>query len=69
MKRYLIIIEQAEGNFCAYSPDLPGCIATGPTREAVQHSIREAMQFHLAGMREEGLPLPEPTTSAEYVTV
>ena len=69
MKLYLIIIEQAEGNFCAYSPDLPGCIATGPTREAAQNNIREAMQFHLAGMRKGGLPLPAPTTSAEYVTV
>ena len=69
MKRYLVVIEQAEGNFSAYSPDLPGCVATGKTHSEVEANMREAIQLHIAGLREDGLPIPEPTTSADYVTV
>ncbi|MBI1749751.1 MAG: type II toxin-antitoxin system HicB family antitoxin [Acidobacteria bacterium] len=69
MKRYLVVIEQANGNLSAYSPDLPGCVATGKTRAEVEANMRAAIQMHIEGLREDGLPIPEPTTSAEYVTV
>ena len=69
MKRYLVVIEQANGNLSAYSPDLPGCVATGKTRADVEANMRTAIQLHIEGLREDGLPIPEPTTSAEYVTV
>lgn len=69
MKRYLVVIEQANGNLSAYSPDLPGCVATGKTREEVEANMRAAIQMHIEGLREDGLPIPEPTTCAEYVTV
>ena len=60
--RYAVIIEKAEGNYSAYVPDLPGCVATGATLEETERQIREAIEFHLEGMREEGLTIPEPTT-------
>ena len=69
MKRYLVVIEQANGNLSAYSPDLPGCVATGRTRAEVEANMRAAIQMHIEGLREDGLPIPEPTTSAEYVIV
>jgi predicted RNase H-like HicB family nuclease len=69
VKRYLVVIEQANGNLSAYSPDLPGCVATGKTRAEVEANMRTAIQMHIEGLREDGLPIPEPTTSAEYVTV
>ncbi len=69
MKRYLIVIEKTQTGFSAYSPDLPGCISTGPTREDVERNMQEAIEFHLAGMREEGLAVPEPRTSSAYVDV
>jgi len=69
VKRYLVVIEQANGNLSAYSPDLPGCVATGKTRVEVEANMRAAIQMHIEGLREDGLPIPEPTTSAEYVTV
>jgi predicted RNase H-like HicB family nuclease len=56
--RYAIVIEKAEGNFSAYVPDLPGCVATGATIEEVESEIREAIEFHLSGMREDGTPIP-----------
>ena len=65
--RYAIVIEKAEGNYSAYVPDLPGCVATGPTVEAVEKEIREAIRFHIEGMREDGLPIPRPTSIADYV--
>ena len=65
--RYAIIIEKAEGNFSAYVSDLPGCVATGDTIESVEREIREAIRFHIAGLKEDGLPVPQPTTIAEYV--
>lgn len=67
--RYAIVIEQAEGNFSAYVPDLPGCVATGQTHEEVEQQIREAIAFHLEGMREDGIPIPPPVTRAEYVEI
>jgi predicted RNase H-like HicB family nuclease len=65
--RYAIVIEQAQGNFSAYVPDLPGCVATGDTVEAVESEIRDAIRFHIEGLREDGLPVPEPTSIANYV--
>ena len=65
--RYAIIIEKGERNYSAYVPDLPGCIATGKTVEEVKRRMSEAVELHLRGMREDGLPIPEPTNMAEYV--
>jgi predicted RNase H-like HicB family nuclease len=64
--RYAIIIEQAEGNYSAYVPDLPGCITTGNSIAEIEQNIREAIEFHLEGLREEGLPIPVPSTIVEY---
>lgn len=69
MAEYVIIIEKANGNFSAYLPDLPGCVATGATREEVEANMLEAVRFHLEGMRAEGLPIPEPSTSAAKVAI
>ncbi|RJQ47360.1 MAG: type II toxin-antitoxin system HicB family antitoxin [Gammaproteobacteria bacterium] len=65
--RYAVVIEKAENNYAAYVPDLPGCVATGKTRQEVEDQIREAIVLHLRGMREDGLPIPEPTSQVEYV--
>lgn len=67
--RYAIVIEKAENNYSAYVPDLPGCVATGTTVEHVEAEIREAIEFHIEGMREDGLPVPEPLSMVEYVDV
>ena len=65
--RYAVVIEKAEGNYSAYVPDLPGCVATGATKEEVEDHIREAIRFHLDGLREDGVPIVEPTSICEYV--
>ena len=65
--RYAMIIEKGERNFSAYVPDLPGCVATGKTVEEVKQRMSEAVELHLRGMREDGLPIPEPTRLADYV--
>jgi predicted RNase H-like HicB family nuclease len=65
--RYAVVIEKAEGNYSAYVPDLPGCVATEPTVKAVEHELREAIRFHMAGLKEDGLTVPEPTNIADYV--
>lgn len=62
MKRYAVVIEKTGTGFGAYVPDLPGCVSTGRTIEETERSIREAIEFHLDGMREDGDPIPEPTT-------
>ena len=67
--RYTIVIEQTPRNFSAYVPDLPGCIATGATRDDVVRQIREAIEFHIEGMREQGEPVPEPQCTAAVVEV
>ena len=69
VRRYLMILEgNDEEGFSAYSPDVPGCVAAGETREETEHLFREALALHLAGLREDHLPLPEPTSvAAEYV--
>jgi len=65
--RYAVVIEMANGNYSAYVPDLPGCVAAGPTVEAVESEIRDAIRFHIEGMKEDGQPVPPPTSLAEYV--
>ena len=67
--RYAIVIERAAENFSAYVPDLPGCIATGDTLEEVRFEIREAIELHIQGLREDGLPVPKPETTGDYVEV
>ena len=67
--KYAVVYEKAPNNFSAYVPDLPGCIATGATRQEVKKSIREAIAFHIEGMRLEDLPIPEPSAWAETVEV
>ena len=67
--RYAIVIEKGDGNYGAYVPDLPGCVATGNTIEETERSIQEAIEFHLEGMRADGLPIPEPSSRVEYVEV
>jgi predicted RNase H-like HicB family nuclease len=67
--KYLIVIEQAATGFSAYSPDLPGCASTGATREECEANMHEAIEFHLDGLRLEGEPIPEPSTTAAFVEV
>lgn len=67
--RYAIVIEPADGNYSAYVPDLPGCVATGSTVEEAEEQIREAIAFHLDGLREDGSPIPSPSSHVEYVDV
>ena len=67
--RYAIVIEKAENNFSAYVPDLPGCVATGATIEEAESQIREAIEFHIEGMREDGLAIPQPASRVEYVDI
>lgn len=65
--RYAIVIEGEAGNYSAYVPDLPGCVSVGETIEEVRHEMQEAIRFHLDGLREDGLPIPPPTSQVEYV--
>jgi predicted RNase H-like HicB family nuclease len=67
MKRYAVVIEHADHNYSAYVPDLPGCVATGESVEEVEREIREAIAFHIEGLKEDGIEIPEPATLAEYV--
>jgi predicted RNase H-like HicB family nuclease len=67
--RYLVVIEQGESSIGAYVPDLPGCVAVGDTREEVLASIQEKIRMHLEGMREDGLPIPQPSSAPEIVDV
>jgi len=65
--RDAVVIEKADGNYSAYVPDLPGCVAAGDTVAEVEREIREAIRFHIEGLRADGLAIPEPTSIAEYV--
>ena len=67
--RYAIVIERASDNFSAYVPDLPGCVATGTTLEDMEQAMREAIEFHIDGLREDGAPVPPPTSRVDYVEV
>jgi predicted RNase H-like HicB family nuclease len=66
---FLVIIEKAARNYSAYSPDLPGCVATGKTKEQAARNMHKAIEMHLEGLREDGLPIPRSHSSAEYVAV
>jgi len=65
--RYAVVIEKADSNYSAYVPDLPGCVATGATVEEVEREIKEAIRFHLDGLRQDGVQIPQPSTVCEYV--
>lgn len=67
--RYAIVIERTSNNFSAYVPDVPGCVATAQTREEIETLIREAIEFHVAGLRADGLSVPPPSSDVEYVDV
>jgi predicted RNase H-like HicB family nuclease len=67
--RFAVVIEKAGTNYSAYVPDLPGCIATGSTVAETETLIREAIELHLSGMREDGTPIPPPSSQVEYVEV
>jgi predicted RNase H-like HicB family nuclease len=67
--RYAIVIEKAANNYSAYVPDLPGCVATGATIEEAEQEIREAIEFHIIGLKDDGLPIPPPSSRVEYVEV
>lgn len=69
MQKYLVVFEKANHNYSAYSPDLPGCIATGVTHREVEKNIKDAIRFHLEGLKEDGLSLPEPSSFTEYIEV
>jgi predicted RNase H-like HicB family nuclease len=67
--RYAVVIEQAANNYSAYVPDLPGCVATGSSVAEAEHAIREAIEFHIEGLREDGATVPQPTSRVDYVEV
>jgi len=69
MYRFLVVLEKAGNNYSAYSPDLPGCVATGATREEAERNMHEAVEMHVRGLLEDGLPVPESTSLAEYIAV
>jgi predicted RNase H-like HicB family nuclease len=65
--RYAIVIEKADGNYSAYVPDLPGCVATGATVKDAEREIRDAIRLHIEGLKQDGQPVPQPTSIADYV--
>lgn len=67
--RYAIVVEKTANNYSVYVPDLPGCIATSDTIEEAEHEIYEAIEFHIEGMIEEGLPVPQPTSIVQYIEI
>jgi predicted RNase H-like HicB family nuclease len=67
--KYAVVIEEAPSNYSAYVPDLPGCVATGATIEEVEREIREAIEFHIEGMRQDGESVPQPKSTVEYVDI
>jgi predicted RNase H-like HicB family nuclease len=69
MKRYAIVVEKAKSNFAAYVPDLPGCVATGRTLKETERRLREAIDIHVQGLREDGLPIPKPSSIVDYVEI
>ncbi len=69
MHRFLVVIEKADGNYSAYSPDLAGCVATGATREEAERNMHNAIEMHVRGLLEDNLPIPESNSFAEYIAV
>jgi len=67
--KYLIVIEKSTTGYSAYSPDLPGCVSTGNTIEETEQSMREAISFHLDGLKEEGYEIPKPTSRSSYIEI
>ena len=67
--RFAVVIEKADSNYSAYVPDLPGCVATGATIKDAENEIRDAIKFHIKGMKEDGLPIPSPRSAVEYIEV
>jgi predicted RNase H-like HicB family nuclease len=67
MKKYLIVIERTDSGYSSYSPDLPGCVSTGKSREEAEKNMREAIEFHVDGLRQEGYPVPESQATSSYV--
>jgi len=67
--KYAVVIERTDSNYSAYVPDLPGCVATGATIKDAENEIREAIRFHIEGMKEDGLPIPAPSSAVEYIEV
>ncbi|MGA7796602.1 MAG: type II toxin-antitoxin system HicB family antitoxin [Candidatus Acidiferrales bacterium] len=67
MKKYLIVIERTDSGYSSYSPDLPGCVSTGKSRDEAERNMREAIEFHVDGLRQEGYPVPEPQATSSYV--
>lgn len=68
-KRYAIVVEKARSNYAAYVPDLPGCVATGPTVEETERLLRQAIATHVEGLREDGIPIPEPSSVVDYLEI
>jgi predicted RNase H-like HicB family nuclease len=69
MRKFLVVIEKGEGSYGAYSPDLPGCVAVGATKEEAEQKMYEAIVFHLEGLREEGMPVPQGESVGEYIVL
>ncbi|MDG6225785.1 MAG: type II toxin-antitoxin system HicB family antitoxin [Candidatus Thermoplasmatota archaeon] len=69
MYKFMIVIERTDTGYSAYSPDLPGCVATGETKEETEQNMYNAIEMHIEGLKEDGLPIPEPSTFAEYVLI
>jgi predicted RNase H-like HicB family nuclease len=67
MKKYLIVTERTDSGYSTYSPDLPGCVSTGKSREEAEKNMRQAIEFHVDGLRQEGYPVPEPQATSSYV--
>ena len=69
MKEYVVVYERTENNWSAYSPDIPGCMATGKTKEEVENNYKEALAFHIEGLKEDGQPIPEPSSEVGRVRI
>lgn len=69
MKEYVVVYERAENNWAAYSPDVPGCMATGKTRDDAERNFKEALEFHIEGLKSSGMPVPEPSSEIGHVKV
>lgn len=69
MYKFLVVIEKTDNGYSSYSPDLPGCVATGSTREEVEKNMHDAIEMHVQGLIEDNLPVPESTTFAEYISI
>lgn len=67
--RYMVVVERGETAFSAHAPDLPGCVAVGESRQEVLELIQEAIEFHIEGLREEGLPIPQPSSNPEFIEI